>query len=128
MSQVNTMWEINGLSYELDLQDAETAERYEDAFDKMADEEKNLSKAGKLSERIRAYCDLFTNLYDRLFGEGSGKAILGDKANIRTCNEIYDDFLAFVAKQRDETLAFQNNMVNKYSPNRAQRRAAAKQK
>lgn len=128
MSQVNTMWEINGLSYELDLQDAETAERYEDAFDKMADEEKNLSKAGKLSERIRAYCDLFTNLYDRLFGEGSGKAILGNKANIRVCNEIYDDFLAFVAKQRDETLAFQNNVVNKYSPNRAQRRAAAKQK
>lgn len=126
MSQVNTKWEVNGKTYELDLEDADTAELYESAFDLMDKEEKQMPKDGKPSERIRAYCKLFENLYDRIFGEGSGKAILGEKANTRICNEIYDDFLNFVATQKQETLAFQNSMVNKYSPNRAQRRAAAK--
>jgi len=126
MSQVNTKWEINGLTFEMDLEDAETAERYEEAFDLMEQEEKKMNKAGKLSEKIRAYCKLFEVLYDRLFGEGSGKAILGDKPNTRVCNEVYDNFLNFVATQRDQSLAFQNSMVNRYSPNRAQRRASAK--
>lgn len=126
MSQVNTKWEVNGKTYELDLEDADTAERYEAAFEMMEKEEKQMPKDGKPSDRIRAYCKLFESLYDRLFGEGSGKAILGDKANTRICNEIYDDFLHFVTVQKQETLAFQNSMVNKYSPNRAQRRAAAK--
>lgn len=128
MSQINTKWEINGLTFELDLEDAETAERYEEAFDLMEQEEKQMAKDGKLSEKIRAYCKLFEHLYDRLFGEGSGTAILGEKANTRICNEVYDDFLHFVSTQKSESLAFQNSMVSKYSPNRAQRRAAAKQK
>lgn len=126
MSHVNTKWEINGLTFELDLEDAETAELYETAFDLMEKEEKQMDKAGKMSEKIRAYCKLFENLYDRLFGEGSGKAILGDKPNTRICNEVYDNFLSFVATQKEQTLAFQNSMVSKYSPNRAQRRASAK--
>lgn len=128
MSHVNTKWEINGLTFELELEDAETAERYEDAFDQMDVEEKAMPKDGKPSAQIRAYCKLFENLYDRIFGEGSGKAILGDKANTRICNEVYDSFLAFVSKQKNEVLAAQNSLVNKYSPNRAQRRAAPKQK
>lgn len=128
MSQVNTMWEINGQTFELDLEDADTAERYEEAFYKMEAEEKQMTKVGKLSEKIRAYSKLFENLYDRLFGEGSGKAILGEKANTRTCNEIYDSFLNFVSTQKSQSLEQQNSMVSKYSPNRAQRRAAAKNK
>jgi hypothetical protein len=126
MSQVNIKWEINGHAFELDLEDAETAERYEAAFDKMEKEEKAMAKDGRLSEKIRAYCKLFENLYDNLFGVGSGKLILGDKPSTRTCNEVYDNFLSFVAAQKEQTLAYQNSMVSKYSPNRAQRRAAAK--
>ena len=128
MSHVNTKWEINGKTYELDLEDADTADRYESAFDLMEKEEKQMPKDGKMSDRIRAYCKIFENLYDRIFGEGSGKAILGEKANTRICNEVYDDFLRFVSTQKQESLDFQNSMVSKYSPNRAQRRAAAKQK
>ena len=126
MSQVNTKWEINGKAYELDLQDAETAELYEEVFEQLGKEEKTLPKDGKPSVRIRAYWQLFVNLFDRLFGEGSGIAIVGEKANVRICNEVYDDFLAFVSKQKQESVDYQNSIVSKYSPNRAQRRAAAK--
>ena len=126
MSHVNTKWEINGLVFGLDLEDADTAERYEEAFEKMEAEEKLMPKDGKLSDKIRSYSALFEHLYDNLFGEGSGKAILGDKANTRICNEVYDSFLNFVANQKNDALAYQNSLTSKYSPNRAQRRAAAK--
>lgn len=122
----DTTWEINGHSFVLDLEDAETAERYENAFDKMAEAEKLLPKDGKMSVRIRAYCDLFKSLYDDIFGPGSGEKILGNKDNTRICNEVYDHFLAFVVKQRDSSAATTTALVSKYSPNRAQRRAAAK--
>lgn len=127
MSHITT-WEINGLSLELDLEDANAAERYEDAFDKMDQEEKQLPKDGKLSAQIRAYCQLFVNLYDRIFGEGTGHVILGDAANTRICNDVYDKFLAFVSAQRTASSDQMNTIISKYSPNRAQRRAAAKGK
>ena len=126
MSHANIIWEINGNAYELDLQDAETAEKYEEVFNQLESEEKALPKDGKPSERIKAYYQLFVNLYDRLLGNGSGVAILGEKANVRVCNEVYDDFLSFVARQKQETIDYQNSLISKYSPNRAQRRAAEK--
>lgn len=51
-------WEVNGLSLELDLDDADNMERYENAFDIMAKEENQIPKDGKQSERIRAYCQI----------------------------------------------------------------------
>ena len=40
-------WEINGLSLELDLDDADNMKRYEDAFDLMAKEETEIPKDGR---------------------------------------------------------------------------------
>lgn len=128
MSQINTVWEVNGHSFELDLQDVEVAERYEEAFDKMSEEEKAMPKDGKTSERIRAYYQLFVNVFDRIFGDGSGIKILGEKANTRICNERYSEFLQFVADQTADVRRQSNDLVSKYSPNRAQRRASAKKK
>ena len=124
MSQTNIIWDNNGLSYELDMQDAETSERYESAFSKMAEREKLLPKDGASSAYIRAYHELFKNLFDDIFGEGSGSKIVGEKANSRVCNEVYASFLDFVAEQKNSQLEFNNNLVTRYSANRAQRRAA----
>ena len=124
MSQTNIIWDNNGLSYELDMQDAETSERYESAFSKMAEREKLLPKDGASSAYIRAYHELFKNLFDDIFGEGSGSKIVGEKANSRVCNEVYASFLDFVAEQKNSQMEFNNNLVSRYSANRAQRRAA----
>ena len=64
-------WEINGLNLELDLENADCMERYENAFEEMKKEENEVPKDGKASMRIRAYCRLFRNLYDNIFGEGT---------------------------------------------------------
>lgn len=123
MSQINTTWEINGNTFDLDLQDVETAEKYEQAFENMGINEKNIPKNGKNSEIIKGYYNMFVILYDDLFGVGAGVKILGEKANSRTCDEVYENFLNFVRAQTDASLQYRNTILTKYSLNRAQRRA-----
>ena len=123
------IWEINGLSLELDLQDADTSERYEKAFDNMKADENSLPKDGKLSDRIRAYCKIFRDLFDSLFGEGAAEKIFaGVPDNADRYDEIYFDFLDFVAKQKNDIIQRKAERFAKYAPNRQQRRAANKKK
>jgi hypothetical protein len=123
MSQTNTTWEINGHAFELDLQDADTVEKYENILTETVEREKKLPKDGKASEYIRAYYALMSETYDELFGSDSGKKILGEKANARIINEAWVTFLEFVNEQKTQAQTFKNSIMSKYSPNRAQRRA-----
>lgn len=120
-------WEINGLSLELDLDDADNMERYENAFELMAKEEMEMPKDGRHSGRIRAYCQLFHRLYDRIFGEGTSEQIFdGVKQSIKTYDEIYLSFLKFVQAQMVSAAQERAEWRSKYFPNREQRRAASK--
>ncbi|MCQ2053392.1 MAG: hypothetical protein MJZ03_05615 [archaeon] len=111
------IWEINGQSLELDLDNADNMERYENAFEIMSEEEKNLSEEGRQSERIRAYCRLFENLYDRIFGEGTSEKIFeGIPASIGRYDEIYESFLNFVKNQALEIAKASAERRMKYLP------------
>ena len=125
MSQYNTIWEINGASFELDLSDADTLERYEDCLAKLADAEKNIKKDGRQSEFIRSFCKFLADFFDGVFGEGAAEKIFsGQKTSIPVYLETYDNFLAFARNQTAET----TKLYSQYVPNRQQRRAAAKKK
>lgn len=120
-------WEINGLSLELDLDDVDNMERYENAFEFMAKEEMEMPKDGRQSERIRAYCQLFHRLYDRIFGDGTSEQIFdGVKQSIKAYDEIYLSFLKFVQAQMISAAQERAEWRAKYFPNRKQRRAAEK--
>lgn len=122
------IWEINGLSLELDLEDVETLERYEDAFAKMAEDEKAIPKEGKKSAVIRAYCEMYRRLYDRLFGEGTSDKIFADtRLNAEAYENVYFSFLEFAHNQADLSSKRKAEMLMKYKPqNRQQRRAVKK--
>lgn len=122
------IWEINGVSLELDLQDADTSERYERAFAEMKNNEDALPKDGKLSERIRAYCKLYRDVFDNLFGTGTSEKIFaGVPDNAEKYEDIYFNFLNFVSAQQQEIVQRKAERFFKYRPvNRQQRRAAKK--
>lgn len=124
------IWEVNGLSLELDLDDADVMERYEKAFDIMSAEEKALPKDGKGSEQIRAYCQMFRNLYDNIFGEGTSERIFKDvPTSASAYDDIYFSFLDAVRKIKTATIQSRAERLAKYRPtNRQQKRAAAKKK
>lgn len=120
-----TVWKINGIELKLDIHDVDTMEHYEDAFNKMGEAEKSLPVTGRASARVRAYCQIFRNLFDDIFGEGTSQKIFGDVNNSTTMLEVYEDFLKFIANQQKQTDEI-NNRIMQFSPNRAQRRAQAK--
>lgn len=121
------IWEINSLKLELDMEDADVQERYENAFEKMSEEENQIKKDGKMSEFTRSYCNLFVRLYDRIFGDGTSEKIFaGIPVSISRYIEIYDSFLEFVKQQTDDVNANIAKKVAKYRPNRQQRRSKKK--
>lgn len=128
MSQKKT-WEIKGLSLELDLADADVVERYEKAFEKMKAAEQAIPKDGKTSERIRAMCKVFYDLFATLFGtETADKIFEGTPTSIPEYMLVYDSFLEFAAAQRDRNSEYLAEFITKYTPNRKQRGAASKKR
>ena len=91
------IWEINSIELELDMEDADTAERYSSALGilKEVDEIKNTDVDYVSS--IRQYCAIFRKFYDFLFGDGTSAKIFADiKDNTRKYDEVYESFLDFI--------------------------------
>lgn len=125
MSQeVNTLFQYNGVEYEVDVRDADTSEKFEEAVEKMKTEEAAMPKTGKTSELIRAHCKLIKDFFDRVLGDGAGNAVCSEKNNISLCYGAYEEFLEVVRSQKDDIVRARNTF-GKYS-NRQQRRAAEK--
>lgn len=121
------IWQINGKSFELDLTDADTVERYENAFEDMEAAEKLIPKDGKASARIRACCGLFKKLFDTIFSEGASDQIFeGVPTSISAYEEIYYSFLDFARVQFEAETKHRAARLTKYTPNRQQRRAKKK--
>lgn len=104
------------LDVEFDMYDLETAEKFENALDKINNfkEDKTL----KLSEQIKVQCNLVFNFFNELLGEGTDKKIFGNKTNLKVCMETFGDFLNIIQSSANQI----TEIKNKYSPNRAIRR------
>ncbi len=110
-------WEIRGLSLPLDLEDADTMERYEAAFDAMSEEERKIPKEGRASGRIRAFCALYRSLFTRIFGEEAAEQLFsGVPMSVAAHEEIYMSFLDFVRSGAQAAAERRNAMLDKYRP------------
>ncbi len=120
-------WKINGHELTHDIEDADTVERYESAFEIMKKEENEAKNITKLSEKIRSYCKIFRNLYDRIFGEGTSEKIFANVPdNGAEYDKIYCDFLDFVKSQHFDSKQIKRSSIEKYNPYRQQRRMKKK--
>ena len=113
------MLKINDVELELDLMDADMAEKYEKAYRKMQRDVANIPKNLSLAENIRKQCNLIFCFFNEVFGEGTSKKVFGNKTNLRECIKAVETLIDYVNKDVEET----NKIINKYSPNRATRRA-----
>lgn len=111
------IWKINGCELSLDIGDADVMERYENAFEMMATEENEISKDGKQSAKIRAYCKLYERLFDRIFGDGTSEKIFaGYPVNTEIYDDIYFEFLNFVRNQIVNSATQRAEKLSKYRP------------
>lgn len=118
-----SLYKINDVELEIDLEDYDFQKRYEEAFEKMEMEENTLQKAGKASEITRSYCQMFHNLFDAIFGDGTSDRLFEGKYNISQTNEVYNEFISICSAQAKKARSDMEKMANKYKPNKAQRRS-----
>lgn len=117
-------WTFNNVELEVDLQDADFAEKYEQAFERMGKDEKTVQKAGTNSAVIRGYCQLFFNLFDDIYGAGTAEKMFQDKVSATLCDTAYMGFINAAKACNEEAERIRQSMASKYSPhqNREQRR------
>ena len=112
------MLKINDVELELDLMDADMAEKYEKAYRKMQRDVANIPKNLSLADSIRKQCQLIFTFFDEVFREGTSKNIFGNRTNLRECIKAVETLIDHVNKDVEES----NKIINKYSPNRVARR------
>lgn len=109
---------INGVELEdLDIYDVEVAERYDKALEGLKGIEEN--KSGSMADIIKSQCTAIFDVFNTMFGEGTDKKVFGDRVNLRICLKAFEELVLQVNEQKSEI----EKLTNKYSPNRAQRRA-----
>lgn len=111
------IWTINGCEFEVDMEDAETAERYISAL-KILENSRNTEVNG-ISERIRTYCRIFREFYDVFLGEGASEKIFsGINDNSRKYDEIFKSLLDVISRQRTESEGRMSEISRRYAPKR----------
>ena len=113
---------INNVELEdIDIMDADVAEKYEEAVKKVQKEaeESKKSEYTNLSAMIRAQCNAVFNCFNTIFGEGTDKKVFGEKVNLIICLKALEELITIIDAGREEVQKF----ANKYSPNRAKRRS-----
>lgn len=112
-------WEVNGISLAFDITDADFIDKVDAAFKAMRDEEKTISKDGKISDIIRAMCRMYFNFFSNVFGnEASEKIFESTSTSVAAYEEVYFSFLDFVAKQGESRKRRKNEVISRFRPNK----------
>ena len=99
---------INNVEIEdLDLMDADIAEKFENAVNNLQEKEKKNSVDGKtLSQIIRNQCTLIFDFFNDVWGEGTDKKVFGNKTNYRVCMKAFNDALQYAADIKKDLKPF----------------------
>lgn len=116
------MLEINGVELDFDMFDAETAEAYEKGYEKMQSTIAELQKTDKMSVVFHKGCSAVKEVFDTIFGEGSGVEVCGEKNNFKVCLEAFQALTDESIRQRKELDEMNKASLTKYQGNRAARR------
>lgn len=110
---------INNVELEdIDILDADIAEKYEGALGEVEGISEKV-EGMKSSQSIRFQCAAIFGVFNTLFGAGTDKKVFGDKVNLLICLKAFEELITVVNSKKEEV----QKLANKYSPNRASRRA-----
>ena len=120
--------------HEIDLLDADVAEKYEDGLNNvqnLVQEARNEAAEGKIknSEFIRKACTAINDFIDSLWGEGIAYSVFNGRCNMMTSLKVFSEIIEWAndEKHHKAEIAEIDKIVNKYA-NRAERRRKDKGK
>lgn len=118
---------IKDTELDLDIYDADENERVQTAINKAKDALTGTS-GQNTTGNIRDACHAVFECFNTIFGDGTDRKIFGDKCNLRDAMQAVFQLCDAVQGQRAEFEAETQQFVQKYSPNRAARRARTEKK
>ena len=125
MAEINTTWTYNGQEFMLDMNDLDDLRRY-DAAKKAQRPALNIDQTEVTP--VIEYCEGMRRMFDTLFGEGTAEKLLGDTKKTTDYDSVYESFNDFLFAQTKDIAENRKKMLNKYKPNREQRRILEKSK
>lgn len=116
---------ILGVELELDLFDADVLEAYEKENQRVIERiNDNTQYEGKsTADALRYQCRVVNDFFDSLFGKGTAEKIFEGKCNIKDHMEAF----GIVSKVAEDAGVEFESVLDKYTPNRAERRQTEKQ-
>lgn len=116
---------ILGVELQYDFFDADELEIYERENKRVADRIKEPTQYENktTAEALRIQCGIVNDFFNAVFGEGTADKIFGGKNNIKDHMEAF----GIVANEAMGCRGEFDAMVDKYSPNRAERRQEQRQ-
>ena len=111
-----SLWRYNDVELDIDMEDVEFQMKYEQAFERMAEEEKKLQTVGKASEFSGGYVAMFWHLFDGIFGEGTSEKLFNGKKNLGMVDDCYESFIELCQKDVLEINKRRSKRVAKYMP------------
>lgn len=103
--------DLNGLDYE-------TAQKVEKELEKTQGLGNKVAGL-KDSQGIKVICDTVNDIFDNVFGEGTSEKVFKGKRDLLISMKAFEDLCV---KYKESQNAM-NDILKKYSPNRAQKRA-----
>lgn len=83
---------VNGVNLpDPDVGDLEFLEKYESANYVIVKQSSEIDKFLRRSEAVRIQCNLVFDFFNTVFGEGTAKKIFGERVNLKTCIDAYEE-------------------------------------
>lgn len=113
--------DIFGIELEIDFMDADILDDYLSANEKVRRDinDQSIYQGKSAPDKIREQCRIINEFFDGLFGDGISERLFHNKSNIRDHMEAF----AIVTKAAQESNSELTSISDKYSINRAERRA-----
>ena len=110
---------LKDIEVDFDFLDADDVERFEKEAKRVKEACETKNKEEKsYSEVIREECNIIDTFFDNVFGEGISEKLFNGKKNLNEHIKAFEDIVnKKIEQQRDL-----QNTLNRYQPNRKQRR------
>lgn len=101
-------FEIKGVELEFDATDADTLDKYLKAIDACAEKSRKLEDPGndreKLVQMYHDTCGFVKEVFDDVFGLGTGVQICGTNDSVKECQEAYQSLIGEYNRQHAEQI------------------------
>ena len=89
-----SLYKVLGVEVEMDFLDADFVEKFENSYEKMEQNAKNIDPTMKTSDKIRKQCDIMKQFIVEVFGEDAHRKMIGEKQSIalyvQASSDIFD--------------------------------------